>query len=76
VPSANTWVRWVNENAFAFIRQARDKSGLEGTYLFLPKYCAGELISVLDTEYGIKLLSKKGPVDTLVVDKIERPSGN
>ncbi|HUB82095.1 MAG TPA: TIGR03435 family protein [Bryobacteraceae bacterium] len=66
----------LTENSREIGHPVIDKTGLDGTYLFLPQYYAGELITVLDTQYGVKLLSKKGPVDTLVIDKVERPSGN
>jgi uncharacterized protein (TIGR03435 family) len=66
----------LTENGREIGRPVIDKSGLEGTFLFLPQWYASELVGVLDTQYGVKLVPTKGPVDTLVVDKIERPSGN
>jgi len=69
-----------------------DKTGLTGTYDFTLKWspdeAAGEapaatgasqlpsLFTALQEQLGLKLESAKGPVDTIVVDKVEMPSEN
>jgi uncharacterized protein (TIGR03435 family) len=72
-------------------RQVTDKTGLTGRYDFVlewsPDEAAGEtpatggstlpsLFTALQEELGLKLESTKGPVDTIVVDKVEMPSEN
>jgi uncharacterized protein (TIGR03435 family) len=69
-----------------------DKTGLTGQYDFVlqwsPDEAAGEspaatgteqlpsLYTALQEQLGLKLESTKGPVDTIVVDKVEMPSEN
>ena len=35
-----------------------------------------DLATALDQQLGLKLESRKGPVDTYVIERVERPSGN
>jgi hypothetical protein len=46
MPSANTLVRWVNENAFAFIRQARPSPPLADRFI----------LGVAPIDYSLALL--------------------
>lgn len=64
-------------------RPVVDRTGLQGSYDFLVKYdtddatpdvTASILVSI--QELGLKLESGKGPVETIVIDRAERPSGN
>lgn len=67
-------------------RTVVDGTGLRGKYDFDIKWTPGEphdtqdsgptLFTALKEELGLKLVSAKGPVDTLVVDRVERPSEN
>jgi len=34
------------------------------------------IFTVLQQQYGLKLESSKGPVDVLIIDRLERPSEN
>jgi uncharacterized protein (TIGR03435 family) len=59
-----------------------DSTGLAGKYDFHLKWASDEasdgpsLFTALQEQLGLKLLPGKGPVDTLIVDRIERPSEN
>lgn len=64
-------------------RPVIDKTGLDGSFDFRYEYAADEAspdraTSVLRSvqELGLKLESGKGPVQTIVIDRAERPSGN
>jgi uncharacterized protein (TIGR03435 family) len=73
-------------------RKVVDKTGLAGEYSFTlqwsPDEAAGESVAATGTEQlpslftalqeqlGLRLDSAKGPVDTIVVDKVEMPSEN
>jgi uncharacterized protein (TIGR03435 family) len=41
-----------------------------------PDPSAPDLVSAVKDQLGLKLQSGKGPVDVVVIDHIERPSGN
>ena len=58
-----------------------DKTGLTGFYDFTLEWEVGEnagssLITSLQEQLGLRLLSEKTPVDVLVVDHVEKPSLN
>jgi uncharacterized protein (TIGR03435 family) len=35
-----------------------------------------DLATALDRQLGLKLEARKGPIDTYVIERVERPSGN
>ena len=47
-------------------------AGLKGT----PESTKPDLFTALQQQLGLRLEATRGPVDTLVIDRIERPSGN
>ncbi len=69
-------------------RTVIDKTGLTGQYDLLLKWTADDgtdassdsstpsIFTALQEQLGLKLQSAKGPVDTLVVDRVELPSEN
>lgn len=67
-------------------RPVINRTGIEGRFDFVldfenPATPAGQetwpsLFTSLPNQLGLKLESRKGPVDFLVVDQVERPSGN
>jgi uncharacterized protein (TIGR03435 family) len=67
-------------------RPVTNRTGIEGRFDFVldfenPATPAGEetwpsLFTALPNQLGLKLESRKGPVDFLVIDQVERPSGN
>ncbi len=70
-------------------RTVLDKTGLTGTYEFTLRYApengpqpppgvadAPFLLTALQEELGLKLEPGKGPVEIIVIDRVERPSGN
>ena len=67
-------------------RQVIDKTGLSGRADITLKWTADEaadqgtpvlsIFTALEEQLGLKLVSSKGPVDTLVIDHIEMPTEN
>ena len=67
-------------------RNVVDKTGLTGNYDFDLKWTRDDqqgtpdagptLFTALEEQPGLKLVSAKGPVDTFVVDHVERPTEN
>ena len=63
-----------------------DKTGLAGKYDLTVKWTPDDeqatadsgpdIFTALDEQLGLKLVPAKGPVDTIVVDRIEKPSPN
>ena len=73
--------------SFPVDRTVIDKTGLTGRYDFQLRWTrdgvvAGEadappdLFTAIQEQLGLKLQAAKGPVETLVVDHVERPAGN
>ena len=73
----------LSENLGAFVL---DQTGLTGKYYFGFKFLsvahpsddaqAASIFSAVQDELGLKLEKQKGPVEVLVVDHFEKPSGN
>jgi uncharacterized protein (TIGR03435 family) len=60
-----------------FDRPVVDKTGLPGVYFFGLMWSEDEdFITVMQSEFGLKLVSQKTMLDVLVVDGVERPSEN
>jgi uncharacterized protein (TIGR03435 family) len=67
-----------------FSRPVLDQTGLKGDYDFKVEYGADDtqpgdfpsLFTALQEQLGLKLEPAKAPVETLVVDRAEKPSGN
>ncbi len=71
-------------------RETVDKTGLQGTFNFTLKFTNGmtgvrerqdlsdapDLPTALQEQLGLKLVTETGPVEVLVIDRIERPSEN
>ena len=69
--------------AGALERPVLDRTGISGSFDFRAGYPSGEprpdVVDVILTsvqELGLKLQSSRGPVETIVVDHIEKPSAN
>jgi bla regulator protein BlaR1 len=54
----------------------RPPSRAEGTGAMPENDSLPDLATALDRQLGLKLESGKGPVDTYVIERVERPSGN
>ncbi|HVW11873.1 MAG TPA: TIGR03435 family protein [Bryobacteraceae bacterium] len=58
-------------------RPVEDRTGLKGTYLFALRPVPEEdYKTVVENQLGLKFVPRKAPVDTLVIDQIERPDPN
>jgi uncharacterized protein (TIGR03435 family) len=63
-------------------RPVLDKTGLDGDFAvkfdWLPRDPDGgpSIFTALEDQLGLKLESRRGPVENLVIDHVERPSGN
>jgi uncharacterized protein (TIGR03435 family) len=67
-------------------RQVRDDTGLRGKYYMLLKWTPEEkqnegevgptIFTAMQEQLGLKLVSAKGQVETLVIDHVEKPSEN
>jgi uncharacterized protein (TIGR03435 family) len=73
-----------NQFAFQFGRTVVDLTGLKGSFDFTLSWTRDQatdalgssLFTALQEQLGLKLESQKGPVDTIYIDSIERPSVN
>ncbi len=65
-----------------FERPVVDETGLEGSFDFKAQYISDSPTDVASSilisiqELGLKLESSRGPVETIVIDHAEKPSGN
>jgi uncharacterized protein (TIGR03435 family) len=58
-------------------RPVLDKTGLPGIYVFYVVWDEGEeFLPAMQQQLGLKLESQKGPVDCIVIDRIEKPNAN
>ena len=64
-------------------RPVFDDTGLSGAYDFTLKWAVDEsdltrpsLFAALQDQLGLRLDSKKWPVDVIVIDRVEKPSQN
>jgi uncharacterized protein (TIGR03435 family) len=58
-------------------RPVLDKTGLKGVYLFYVEWDAGEdFLPAMQQQLGLKLESQRDPVDTLIIDHIDKPTTN
>ena len=62
-------------------RQIVDKTGLQGKFSFTLKFSGGldgapALPTALQEQLGLRLVPENGPAEVVVIDHIERPSGN
>ena len=72
-------------NAFAsalsdnpkFDRPVVDKTGLNGVYLLgLRWYADGDITTAIQEQLGLRLESRRAPVDILIIDHLEKPGPN
>jgi uncharacterized protein (TIGR03435 family) len=67
-----------------FRRPVLDQTGLKGDFDFLIEFADNtsdeesglSLFAVIQGELGLKLISTKAPIESLVIDRAERPAGN
>jgi bla regulator protein blaR1 len=61
-----------------------DETGIKGDFDFRFEYASGDsesdsgpaLFTVIQDQLGLKLVSRKAPIEILVIDHVEKPSGN
>jgi uncharacterized protein (TIGR03435 family) len=76
--------RLVDYLSFYMERPVVDKTGLTGTYDFIFTYGTEEsqdagappMETALQEQLGLKLVSGKSPVEFVLIDHVEKPSGN
>jgi uncharacterized protein (TIGR03435 family) len=57
-------------------RRVLDRTGLEGRYDFELQWSDVSIFTALQEQLGLKLEPTKGPVDVVVIDRVERPTEN
>ena len=58
-------------------RPVIDRTGLQGTYVFDLQLFEGQtFLEMVQESCGLKFESQRASIDILVIDRIERPSGN
>ncbi len=64
-------------------RPVLDRTGLTGEFDFKVNYAIDDnpetgpsLLTALQEQLGLKLEAAKGPIETLVIDHVEKPTGN
>ena len=69
--------------AGALARPVQDRTGIKGEFDFRLDYSINNdpesgpsLFSAIQEQLGLKLEATKGPIETLVIDHVEKPSGN
>ena len=52
-------------------------TGIQGTYLFQVGWGPdSDIMTAVQQQLGLRFESEKAPMDTLVIDHIEKPDGN
>jgi uncharacterized protein (TIGR03435 family) len=77
--SLNGWADLRGNEMFASLdRPVIDKTGLQGTYFLVVKRRDQDpdFKTMVEEDLGLKFESQKASVDTLVIDKIEKPDAN
>lgn len=84
--SAKGWEPWMIAATLATIpdvgRPVLDKTGLKGVFEFRLNYAAAsnedgpDIFRAIQDQLGLKLLSTKGPVEFVVLDRLEKPTEN
>jgi uncharacterized protein (TIGR03435 family) len=58
-------------------RPVLDKTGLQGVYLILVRWGTEDsFMAAVEEQFGLKFEPQKAPMDTLVIDHIEKPDAN
>lgn len=80
---AVTMTMFANELARVIGRPVIDKTGLAGEYDYLLEWTPDEagtlgvtIFTALQEQLGLRLESTKAPVDTVVIDRVDRPTAN
>jgi uncharacterized protein (TIGR03435 family) len=58
-------------------RPVLNQTGAQGTYFYYAQWDADEnFMTELEEQLGLKFVAQKAPIDILVIDRVEKPSGN
>ena len=76
-------VAWITRQPELGGRMVVDKTGMDGIYScdvsWVPEgtdVLGPSFITAMEEQMGLRLQSEKGPVETIIIDHIEQPSGN